>query len=63
MPLRDVSQVLVAFCLHQSARLDVCIQSPSSCLCHVAVRDWFAGPSSSVLYWSLGRSEVRHPKT
>ena len=46
MPLRDVSQVLVAFCLHQSARLDVCIQSPSSCLCDVAVRDWFAGPSS-----------------
>ena len=47
-----LSQVLVAFCLHQNARLDVCIQSPSSCLCHVAVRDRFAGPSSSVLYWS-----------
>ena len=34
------------------ARLDVCNRAPSSCLCHVAVRDRFAGLSSSVLCWS-----------
>ena len=30
----------------------VCNRAPSSCLCHVAVRDRFAGLSSSVLCWS-----------
>ena len=45
-------QALAALCLHQVARLDVCNRAPSSCLCHVTVRDRFAGFSSSVLCWS-----------
>ena len=53
------SQVLAALCLHHVARLDVCIRAPSSCLCHVVVRGRFAGPRSSVLYWSgLERSDT-----
>ena len=45
-------QAVAALCLHHVARLDVCNRAPSSCLCHVAVRDRFAGLSSSVLCWS-----------
>ena len=44
-------QAVAALCLHHVARLDVCNRAPSSCLCHVAVRDRFAGLSSSVLCW------------
>ena len=45
-------QELAALCLHQCSRLGVHIRGPSACLCHVAVRDRFAGLSSSVLCWS-----------
>ena len=47
------SQVLAALCLHHVARLDVCIRAPSSCLCHVVVRDRFGGSEQlrPVLVW------------
>ena len=59
MPLRGCLKCSCSWrfaCIRTPA---LCIQSPSSCLCHVAVRDRFAGPSSSVLYWSgLERSDT-----